>query len=154
MRRRDYELGRRRIRYLGIRRRGESLDPDVAVRLGGEVDIKEMIGRVLWMESDAQQSAFSSAQNSRRDVEKRRRLEDAVSDDADSPALLDDENASVIERLRQENRARQSGGDERIQLESNAWRQRRSAIARTGGVGVTGCDRERCYGRTQHTNHA
>src|SRR6202040_3095180 len=103
------------------------LDPDVAVRLGGEVDVEEMIGRILWMESDAQQSALPAAQDSRGDVEKRRRLDCAVLHDAYSPPLLDDENASVVEGLRQENRIRQSGGDERIQLETNAGRQCSSA---------------------------
>src|ERR1700719_2933573 len=149
MRRRDYEPGRRRICYFPIRPSGESLHTNVAVRLRGEVDVKEMIGRVLGMKRDAQQSALAAAQDSRRDVEKRGRLQHSAFHDADSPTLLDHENASVVEGLRQENGTRQSGGDERIQLETNARRQWRSAIARTGGIGMTGRNRARCNARAQ-----
>src|SRR5712671_1750923 len=101
----DDQLRSRRVSDLGVRRRGESLDPDVAVRLRREVDIEEMIRRILRMECDTKQSALSAAQHSRGDVQKRRRLQHAVLDDADPPALLDDENSAVIEGLREENGA-------------------------------------------------
>src|SRR5882672_2782258 len=132
MRRRDYQLRRRGISDFGVRRRGEPFDPDVAVGLCGEVDVEEMIGRVLRVKRNAKEAALAAAQHPARDVEEWRRLQCAVSDHPDSPSLLHDENSSVVQRLGEKDGRAQAGRDERIQLESEAWRQR-PTIAGTGG---------------------
>ena len=126
--RRDYELRRCRVGDFGIRRCGESLDPDVAVRLRREVDVEKVVGRVLRMERNAEESPLSTAQHSRGDIQKRRRLQHAVLDDADPPTLLDDEDSPVIERLREENGARKARGYEWVQLQTDAGRQWRSSV--------------------------
>jgi rhamnose utilization protein RhaD (predicted bifunctional aldolase and dehydrogenase) len=114
--------------------RGEALDPDVAVRLRGEVDVEIVVRRIMRMKRDAQQPALATAQHSARYVEKGSALEDAILDHAYSSTLLDDEDSSVVEWLGEEYRARKSGRYKWCELESEARRGRASGICCIGAV--------------------
>ena len=70
----DDQLRRRGIGDFRIGAGGKSLDPDVAIRLRGEVDVEKMIRGVVGMKGDAQQSTLAAAEHSAGDVEERRRL--------------------------------------------------------------------------------
>src|SRR3954470_10605684 len=103
----DDHLRRRRIRDVRVRRR-EPLYVDVAVGLGGEIDVEEVIGRVLGVERDTQEPALTAAKYPAADVEEGSRLHRAVLDDADAAGLLDDEDPPVVERLGHEDRSRET----------------------------------------------
>ena len=74
------------------------------------------------MKRDAQQPTLTSRENPAADVEEWRRLQHAVLDDSDATGLLDDEDPAVIQRLGEKNRSSETGGDERIELESEPGR--------------------------------
>jgi hypothetical protein len=111
-----------------------------------------MIQRVLRVKRDAQQSLLATEPDSRRNVEKWRRLEDAVPNDPNPSSLFDDENAPVVEGLRHKHGRREAGRYEIIELEADAWRQRRAAIARARGI-VTPGDGDHGKDPAKSTNH-
>jgi hypothetical protein len=71
---------------------------------------------------DAEQATLAAEQYPPRDIQKGRRLEHAVPDHPDSPRLLDDEYQSVVERLSEKNRTRETGRYEWIEPEGEARR--------------------------------
>src|SRR5690349_8167918 len=101
------------------------------------------------IERDAQQTALAAAQDSARDIEKRRRLQHTVLDDANSTSVPDDGDAGVIDRLRQKNRTGKASAHEWRKLARESRREWTAAVAGPRRIGMTRNNREDCEARPQ-----
>jgi len=107
---REYQLGRRGVRDVSVRRRPVTLDPGAAM-LVRIVDEHETVGAVLGMERDTQQSALPAVANLAPDVEERLLDRLSVLDHSDATRLLDDKETRIASRRSQINRVVETARD-------------------------------------------
>ncbi len=79
----------------------------------GVVHIEAPIARVVGMEGEPQQSAFTAIAHAVREIEERFAQEHSILDDPDTAGLLDDEDASVPWSAGREHRVIEPFGDAR-----------------------------------------
>jgi hypothetical protein len=111
-----------------------------------------VVKRSIRMKRHAQQSALATTQDSTRDVEERRRLQHAISYDANASALFDDEHSSVVQGLSQEYRCIQTSRKERVELEGQSRGRSGAAVTWTGRITVTSSKRNNRSAIQESTN--